>query len=218
MRIRRKRPSGWLYGLTLIPVAACLIAMTVLIVRFPDLPGVIGARMDLDQLTRVAVPGSTPIEFSERGAYAVYYEYRSVMEGRVYDGSPLPPDVACRLTSDSTGQQVAAVPDYVKTNTYATKDRERVGVLIQSLTVNEPGTYAFSCRYADGRTDPQVVLAVGPNFAWEFMGIAARVVATILAGLISLVGTGAAVVVILIGVAILRHNGRRKMADETLSQ
>jgi len=26
------------------------------------------------------------------------------------------------------------------------------------------GTYTFSCRYADGRSQPEIVLAVGPNF------------------------------------------------------
>jgi len=206
---QREIPSGWYYGLAaLIPVLGCLIAMALVWQWFPGLPGTFEAKMDLSNLTQVLVPGSEEIAFAERGAYAVYYEYDSVVDGVVFASSQTPPALACSLTSSATGADVSVVPDYVRTNTYSTKDRERVGVLIQSITMNEPGTYTFSCRYVDGSSQPEIVLAVGPNLDWEFLSIAARTVLTALAGLAVLLGSGALAVFIVILVAVGRRKSR----------
>ena len=204
------RPSGWYYGLAaLMPVLGCLIAMVMAYQWFPGLPGIWQAKMSLENLTQVVVPGSKDITFAESGAYAVYYEYRSVVDGAVYASSETPPALVCSLTSKTTGADIGVVPDYVKTNTYSTKDRERVGVLIRSITIDEPGTYTFSCRYADGRSQPGIVLAVGPNFVWEFFGIAARTVVTAAAGLAVLFGSGAVAAVVVIVVAVKRRQSKR---------
>ena len=213
MNKQREKPSGWYYGLAaLIPVLGCLMATALVYQWFPGLPGTFEAKMNLDNLTQVVVPGSEDITFAERGAYAVYYEYRSVVDGVVYASSETPPALACSLTSKATGADVGVVPDYVKTNTYSTKDRERVGVLIRSITIDEPGTYTFSCRYADGRSQPEIVLAVGPNLDWEFLGIAARTVLTAVAGLAVLHGSSALAVIIVIVVAVGRRKSRPAIA------
>ena len=210
MDSKRIKPSGWYYGLAaLIPVLGCLIAMVVAYQRFPGLPGTWQAKMSLENLTQVVVPGSQDITFAKSGAYAVYYEYRSVVDGVVYASSETPPALACALTSKATGDQVGVVPDYVKTNTYSTKDRERVGVLIRSITIDEPGTYTFSCRYADSMSQPEIVLAVGPNFVWEFFGIAARTVITVAAGLAVLFSSGLVAAVVVIVIAVKRRQSKR---------
>jgi hypothetical protein len=203
MSERKTRPSGWTYAVAaVILVFGCLMAMALVYQWFPGLPGTLESKVNLDNLTQVVVPGSKDITFAESGAYAVYYEYRSVVNGTVYASSKTPPALACTLTSKSTGANVRAVPDYVRTNSYSTKGRERVGVLIRSITIDEPGTYAFSCRYTDGRSEPEVVLAVGPNFVWEFFGIAARTVVAAVAGLAVLLGSGAVAVVVIIIIAV----------------
>ena len=204
------KPSRWYYALAaLIPVLGCMIATATTYRWFPDLPGTFESKMNLDELTQVVVPGSENISFAERGAYAVYYEYRSVVDGAVYASSETPPALACTLTAKTTGTDIGVAPDYVKTNSYATKDRERVGVLIQSITIDEPGTYTFSCRYADGRSQPQVVLAVGPNFVWEFLGIAARSGTALAAGLAALFGSGLIAMVIATVTAVRRYQSKR---------
>jgi hypothetical protein len=210
MNERKTKPGGWTYGLAvLIPVLGCLMAMVLVYRWFPGLPGTLESRVNMDNLTQVVVPGSAEITFPESGVYAVYYEYRSIVDGIVFASSETPPALACTLTSRATGADVGVVPDYVKTNTYSTKDRERVGVLIRSITIDQPGTYNFSCRYPDGSSQPQVVLAVGPNFVWEFLGIAARTIATAAAGLVVLVGSGILAAVVVLTIALIRRQSRR---------
>jgi len=209
---QRTRPSGWYYALAaLIPVLGCLIAMTAAYRWFPGLPGTFESKMDMDDLTQVVVPGSADVTFAESGAYAVYYEYRSIVDGAVYAGSETPPDLVCSLTSNAGDADVAVVPDYVEPNTYATKDRERVAALIGSVTVGEPGAYTCACRYADGRSQPEVVLAVGPNFMWEFLGVAARSGVTLAAGLVAMLGSGLVAMVIAVLIAFKRHRSKLEL-------
>jgi hypothetical protein len=206
MSERRTRPSGWIYVVAvMIPVFGCLIAIALVYRWFPGLPGTLESEMNLHDLTQVVVPGSKDITFTESGAYAIYYEYRSVVDGVVYTSGETPPALVCTLTSKVTGADVGVVPDYVETNTYSTKGRERVGVLIRSITIDEPGTYTFSCRYADGGSQPEIALAVGPNFMWEFFGVAARTIVTAAAGMVVLLGSGTVAVVVIIIIAVKRR-------------
>ncbi|MGD8487727.1 MAG: hypothetical protein PVJ23_03685 [Anaerolineae bacterium] len=210
----KRRPGSWLYVVAaLIPVLGCFLAAMLAYRWFPGLPGTLESRMNLDELTQVVVPGSKVITFEKSGAYAVYYEYRSVVDGVIYASSKTPPAMVCTLTSRTTGDVVGVVPDYVPTNTYSTKDRERVGVLIRSITVDQPGAYAFSCRYADGRSQPEIVMAVGPNFVWEFFGIAAGTLVTVAAGSATLLGSGILALVMVIVVAIRRRGSSQEIAS-----
>jgi hypothetical protein len=210
MREQKAKPSGWTYAVAaIVPVLGCLMAMVLVYQWFPGLPGTLESRVNLDNLTQVVVPGSEELTFDKSGAYAVYYEHHSVVDGVVYASSEKPPALACTLTSRATGADVAVVPDYVPTNTYSTKDRERVGVLIRSLTIPKPGTYNLACQYLDGNSEPEIVLAVGPNFVWEFFGIAARTLGTGAAGLAVLLGSGAVAAVVALTIALKRRQSQQ---------
>jgi hypothetical protein len=211
MRMEGKRsPSGWMYVLAaMIPVFGCLLTMALVYRWFSSLPGTLESRVNVDNLTQVVVPGSEEITFTKRGAYAVYHEYRSVVDGVVYTSSEMPPALACSLTSRASGDDVAVVPDHVPSNAYSTRDRERVGRLINSITIEAPGRYIFSCDYPDGSSQPKVVLAVGPNLFWEFLGIAARTVVTAAAGLAALFGSGILAAVVLVVATVKRRRSAK---------
>lgn len=176
------------------------------------LPAAMAEAYDLDRLTQVVVPGSADLTLSRTGAYAVYYEYRSVVDGVEYVGSETPPPLVCSLTAKATGREIPVVPDFVATNRYYAEWGQRQGVLVMSTTVDEPGDYTFSARYPDDRERPPVVLAVGQNIFWEVGGIvvsvAGSVLSGVLGGLIVLWGSVLAAVVIAIVVAVKRRTSQ----------
>ena len=74
-----------------------------------------------------------------------------------------------------------------------------MGVLVGSITLDEPGAYTYHCGYAGRTSGPEVVLAVGPSFVWEFFGIAAR----------GLVAAAAGVLAVTPLFLLARHGGER---------
>jgi hypothetical protein len=152
---------------------------------------------------RLSVPGSKEIKLTRTGAYGIYYEY-NLMSTSV-DPPPLPPEIDCSLTSKSTGAKMEAAPDYVETNRYWSKDRDRTGVLVMSITVDEPDSYTFACHYKDGSREPEIVIALGPNYFWEFLRIAGRTAVSTIAGLSVLFGTGTLALIVAIVIAIKRR-------------
>jgi len=111
MKEYKARPSGWTYAVAaVIPVLGCLMAMALVYQWFPGLPGTFESKMTMGDLTQVVVPGSEDITFAESGAYAVYYEYRSVVDGAVYASSETPPALACTLTSRASSNQSCSAP------------------------------------------------------------------------------------------------------------
>jgi len=204
MNNQKTKPSRWYYGLAaLLPVLGCLITTAIIYQGFPNLPGTLET-IDVHNMTQVIVPGSTDITFPKKGAYAVYYEYRSLVDGVQSINSKTPPPLICSLTSKVTGKEVGVSPEYIQGNTYSTKDRERVGVHILSISMTEPGTYTFSCHYPAKGTAPKVVLAIGPNIVWELFNIVARPIAAILGGLVVLLGSGLIGLLFFIVVAFYR--------------
>jgi hypothetical protein len=188
MSIKNDKNRRWAYALAgLALTLACLLTTVVVYQRLPNLPGALEQRVNMDELTQLVVPGSVDITVDKPGAYAVYYEYRSMVNDVIYKTSKQPPSLVCSLTSKRTGARVAAVPDFVETNTYQTKDQERIGVLLMSISIDHPGLYNFSCQYGDDDARPNIVVSVGPNLMWEFFNIFARVGGSVLCGLVGLI-------------------------------
>jgi hypothetical protein len=211
MSERKIKPSRWYYVVALlIPFFACVGTALFVYTNVPKLPGALEG-MGINDLTQVVVPGSTDVHFPKAGGYAVYYEYRSVNDGVSYARNKFPPSIQCQLTSKSTGEDIAVTPDYVEGNMYATQNEERVGVLINSIVIKNPGIYHFSCQYPDGRKSPEIVLAVGPNIIWEFFNIAAKPIAATLTGGLVFAGAGMISILILVFVAIKRHESKKML-------
>ena len=135
----KQKPTRWYYILAiLIPIFACLGTALIVYPNVPKLPGALEG-MGIHDLTQVIVPGSAEVYFPKTGGYAVFYEYRSVIDGFSYVRDKYPPSINCQLTSKATGAKIAPVADYVEGNIYSTDNQERVGVLIMSIIIREPG-------------------------------------------------------------------------------
>jgi hypothetical protein len=205
MSRQRMKPSRWYYGLAvLVLLFGWPIAVAASYPAVRGVPAAIKEAYDLNRLTQVVVPGSAEITLSRTGAYGVYYEYRSVVNGVEYAGSQSPPSLECSLTSEATGRVIPVVPDFVGTNRYDAGPGRRAGVLIMSTTVDEPGSYAFSCRYTDDRERPSIVLAFGQNIIWELLGLLGRTACSLLCGLAVLGVSGVAASAISIVVTVKR--------------
>ncbi|UCC53293.1 MAG: hypothetical protein JSV68_04860 [Anaerolineaceae bacterium] len=205
---QKKKPGALYYGLgAIILLTGCLVATAILIFGARGLPAAITEAYDLNRLTQIVVPGSADLALSRTGAYAVYYEHRSVIDGVEYVSGETPPPLDCALTMQATRKELPLVPDFVETNEYSTKDRRREGKLIMSTTVNEPGNYTFSCRHPDGSDQPKYVLAFGQNLFWELLRAIAGTAGSILGSLAIMFVAGFAAVAISIVVAIKRQNG-----------
>ena len=209
------KPTRWYYVLALlIPIFACVGTSLLVYRNVPKLPGALEG-MGINDLTQVIVPGSAEIFFPKAGGYAIYFEYRSNINGVSCANNKYPPNIDCQLTSKSTGEDIALNPDFVEGNMYTTQNDERVGVLINSMIIKNPGAYNFSCRYADGRTDPQIILAVGPNIGWEFLNIAAKPVAAIIFGALVFVAASWISLLIIGFVAVKRNQSKNILASQT---
>ena len=204
------KPTRWYYVLAiLIPIAACLGTAVVVYPTVPELPGALEAA-GLHNLTQVVVPGSEKVAFPKAGEYAVYYEYRSSVDGVRYDGPGRLASMDCRLTSQATGAQVALAGNYIEGSKYETE--ERAGVHIHRFSIDQPGVYEFSCQYVDGRACPQIVMAVGPNVALEFLNVAAKPVAAILCGGLAFTCACGMCALIIGIVAYRRYRSKLKLA------
>ena len=84
MSQNKSKPSRWYYVLALfIPIFACAGTAVLVYRSVPELPGAL-EEVGVQDLTQVVVPGSADVSFPKKGAYAVYYEYRSVIDGVNY--------------------------------------------------------------------------------------------------------------------------------------
>jgi hypothetical protein len=209
MSDKKRRPSRWTYAVAaLIPLLGCLVATAILYPATRGLPASIAEAHDLSRLTQVVIPGSADLMLPRTGAYAVYYEYHSVVGGVEHISSEAPPVLDCSLTLKATGREIPVVSDFVETNRYSArlgKGRgKRAGVLIMSTTIDDPGNYTFSCWYADGREQPEIVLAVGQNILWEDIRTMARTAGSVLGGLAVLCSSGVVAAVVVVVIAVKR--------------
>ncbi|HEY5730328.1 MAG TPA: hypothetical protein VIS72_09780 [Anaerolineales bacterium] len=214
MSEHKKKPSRWYYVLALsIPIIACVGTAFLAYSNVPELPGAL-EEFGVQDLTQVVVPGSADVSFPKKGAYAVYYEYRSVIDGVGYVREEYPPIMRCELRSKATGKAVKLEPTNVKGNVYVTHNPNRAGVMYKEISIDQPGIYTFSCQYTDSRTIPKSVMAVGPNIVWGFFNIAIKPIAAFFAGgLVFFIGLGISILMIVF-VAFKRHQSTSNLTGQ----
>ena len=210
----KQKPSRWYYVLALlIPIFACVGTALLVYPNVPELPGALEA-VGVKNLTQVVVPGSADVYFPQKGAYAVYYEYRSVIDGVSYTRDEYPPIMRCQLRSKVTCEVVKLEPTHVEGNVYITRNPHRAAVMYKQISIDQPGIYTFSCQYTDGRTIPKSVMAVGPNIVWEFFNVALKPIAAIVCGTFAFVSACGISILIIGIVAFKRHQSKNILASQ----
>jgi len=214
MSTKKLKPSRWYYILAfIIPIFACIGTTLLVYPNVPELPGALEA-VGVKNLTQVVVPGSAEVSFPKKGAYAVYYEYRSVINGMSYARDEYPPIMRCQLRSKVTGEAVRLEHSNVKGNIYTTQNPIRAAVMYKQISIDQPGIYTFSCQYTNGAAIPRSVMSVGPNIIWGFFNIAAKPIAAILSGAFAFV-MACWISILIIGlVAYKRHQSKNNLPSK----
>jgi hypothetical protein len=198
----------WLFGLAgLILMIGILIA--VMLFKQHNLDGYPNLISEAYQYKRhhLVVPENKIVELTRTGTYGIYFEHD--LTSSIYPEIEIPPEIDCMLTFRENGTTIIAVPDYVKTNHYTSKDLH-TGVLIMSITVDKPGSYNFTCNYQDNRTEPGIRVSLGPNYFWEFLRVIWRIGLPLLGGGSVLCGFFPLASLLFITGIVVKYQNKRK--------
>ena len=119
-----------------------------------------------DGLQQMLAPGKAEIALEKPGTYTIFHEHESVFEGRYYSSPGVVSGLSIGVVS-SVGGEPATVRAASTNATYSLAGR--AGVSILEFEIAEPGRYRISAAYADGRSAPKVVLAIGHDFTGKLM-------------------------------------------------
>jgi len=189
------KPSRWYYGLAVLVLCAGVGIFVFLLIK--------GLSEITDKLTQMEAPGTAEMTFSEAGKYTIFYERRSVINGKVYDTGDKLSGLWCTVVSKETGEPVQLTQSSVNTR-YTFGDRSGVSVL--DFNIEKPGVYEVSAKYPDNPNGQKVALAVGT-------GVTGKIVGTALGGVAVMLGSFA--LAILIGVLTFVKRRRAKKALTT---
>ncbi|MGH7549193.1 MAG: hypothetical protein ACREK3_00380 [Gemmatimonadota bacterium] len=112
-----------------------------------------------DEMPQVVVPGSAELQLEEPGAYTIFHEAESVVDGRYYAAADVS-GLAVEVVSAETGEAVPLEPAGANT-TYSLGGRSGRSVL--GFEIDQPGAYRITGSY-EGGSGPETVLAVGQGF------------------------------------------------------
>ena len=204
MKTTNKLSVRWLSGLAILVFLSGMLISALLVKNagITHYPTMI-ADAYREKQHRLTVPGSMKVNLLRTGAYGIYYE-SSRVAASTENYVKVPPEIQCTLTSTSTEKTTQAVPDYVESNRYWSKDKDGLGILVMSLTVDQPDTYIFACGYADNDTQPEITVALGPNYFWEFLRVSSKIALPLLGSIAIFLGAALLATLLLIVVCALK--------------
>lgn len=109
------------------------------------------------RMKQVVMPGSVTLDLSEAGVYTIFHERRSVVDGRSYSSDGM---AGLRLSVfGADGTELNLKPFSGSTYTFGGRE----GRSLYTFEVKAPGQYRIAGTLPDGRTEPKIVLALGPG-------------------------------------------------------
>jgi hypothetical protein len=147
-------PSRWYYALAMLLFIAGWVGFGVTL--FKGLWGMEG------KLQQVVVPGRTEITLRDKGTYTIFYEYNSVVGNKIYSTGKDLSGLECTVISKATG---ARIPLVAATMSGTYELGSRAGKSVFEFNIPNAGLYELSAAYPEGSSGPEVVLAIGHDFA-----------------------------------------------------
>jgi len=151
---------------------------------------------------RVVVPGTSEVELVEAGEYAIFHEYRSVIDGKTFSGGASLAGMQVSLTAKDTGEEIKLSPMTVN-STYNMSGRSAYGVF--SANIDAPGLYEISAYYPEGVSGPDTVLSLSHGFVGDLL-------VTIFSSIAILGGSILAAILIVVTTLVLRAKAAQAVA------
>ncbi|QNU67018.1 hypothetical protein EHE19_000200 [Ruminiclostridium herbifermentans] len=150
-------PSKLLYAISGIIFVIGIISFVVVLVT-----GIISSVNSFDN--QVVVPAKRNIEIIEPGDYNIYFEYRSVVDGRVFETSNIN-GLVCKLKNIDTGEYIRLENSKVNSS-YSVNGRE--GRSLFRFTIDKAGTYELDASYESGEGE-EAVLIIGRGLGMKLL-------------------------------------------------
>jgi hypothetical protein len=148
---------------TTAPVWYTIGALVIIVGLTTSVIGVINDFRTLETaFVRFVAPGSSRLDLTKPGLYEIYYEYRSEVNGEIFDTAETT-DVKCTIKGrDGRFLEIASA------GLTAEYDFGRhAGKAVAQFSVPAPGTYVIDCRHPDGKGE-RIALAIAPLVAADF--------------------------------------------------
>jgi hypothetical protein len=163
---------------------------------------------------QIVVPDSSDITLPQLGEYTIFYEYRSMVDNRIYSTDQDIPGIIVNIVSKDMGDEIPlSTPS--TSSTYTIGGRSGIGLF--DFSIDKPGIYEISASYpaTNGQQEEQtqeIVLAVIHSSVMDH--IFGSIMGTVVGAMaIVLVPFAAGIVFIII--TFLR---RRKARTRTIAQ
>ena len=93
---------------------------------------------------QIVVPGSSDITLPQPGEYTIFYEYRSMVDNRIYSTDQDIPGIIVNIVSKDTGDEIPlSTPS--TSSTYTIGGRSGIGLF--DFSIDKPGIYEISASY-----------------------------------------------------------------------
>lgn len=181
------KPSRLYYGIAVL-IAAIGIALSVMLII--NLITTVSSSSE-----QIVMPSSTDIELVDPGKYYIYYEYESVVDGKIYStGSADVSGFRVFIVNKSNNENVELLTPIFNSN-YSFSGR--TGYSVFEFMIEEPGSYEITGHYEHGAGE-EIVLAIGKGFVGNMF-------ASILGAIAILFGSTAICIAIIVITTIKRR-------------
>lgn len=160
MKLCNIRPKKWWYVISVLIFIIGISAFVLWLVK-----GISGITNGSQQFV---VPGKSEISLSEPGKYEIFYEYRSVVNGKVYLTEENLSGLQCTLKDRATDQFVNMENPSINSN-YSLGGRAGISVL--EFTIKKAGIYDLSAQYSSSKEGQEVVLVIGKSIGGKISGV-----------------------------------------------
>lgn len=146
------KPSKFFYGIAGGVLVVGIVLFVIILVK--------GITSSVDRLNmRVLVPCSELLELNEKGDYTIYFEYRSVVDGKMVETRDIN-GLKCSLMNTNTAEYIELKSTSNSSN-YSLGGRK--GYSVFEFSIDQPGEYEFEAIY-ENRDGEEAVLAIGKGF------------------------------------------------------